>query len=205
MMQQARAGRQSCLNRAVGRIFLTGLLTVLPVVATVYFMVWLVGAAERLFGKPLQWLIPDEYRAGMGIVIAVALIFAVGLLMREYFFSRLFRRIERLFLGVPLVRSIYGALRDMLGLFASHKDSALEVVAVTLPGSPVRLLGFVTRREFSDLPAGVAGADEVAVYLPMSYQIGGFTVFIPRELVRPVAMSREDAMKFIITGGLKSV
>ncbi len=188
----------------MGRIFLTGLLTVVPAVATVYFMVWLVAAAERLFGKPLQWLVPDEYRAGMGIVIAVALIFLVGALMREYFFSRLFRRIERVFLGVPLVRSIYGALRDMLGLFAGHKDAPVEVVSVTLPGTPVRLLGFVMRRDFSDLPAGVAREGDVAVYLPMSYQIGGFTVFLPAELVQPVDMSREDAMKLILTGGLKS-
>jgi uncharacterized membrane protein len=189
----------------VGRIFFTGLLTVLPVVATVYFMVWLVALAERLFGRPLQWLIPEGYQTGMGIVIALAIVFGVGVLMREYFFNRLFRRLERVFLGVPLVRSIYGALRDMLGLFASHKEPSLEVVMVTLPGMQMRLLGFVTRREFSDLPQGVGAAGELAVYLPMSYQLGGFTVFVPRELVAPVAMSREDAMKFILTGGLKTV
>ena len=76
----------------MGRIFLTGLLTVLPVVATIYFMVWLVGIAERVFGRPLQWLVPEGYQTGMGIVIAVALVFGVGVLMGEYFFSRLFRR-----------------------------------------------------------------------------------------------------------------
>jgi uncharacterized membrane protein len=189
----------------VGRIFFTGLLTVLPVVATIYLMVWLVGIAERVFGRPLQWLVPEGYQTGMGIVIAVALVFGVGVLMREYFFSRLFRRLERVLLGVPLVRSVYGALRDMLGLFASHKEPSLEVVALTLPGTPFRLLGFVTRQDFADLPQGIAAAGEVAVYLPMSYQLGGYTVFVPRELVQPVAMSREDAMKFVLTGGLKSV
>jgi uncharacterized membrane protein len=39
----------------------------------------------------------------------------------------------------------------------------------------------------------------------MSYQLGGYTVFVPRKLLQPVAMSREDAMKFILTGGLKTV
>ena len=189
----------------MGRIFFTGLLTVLPVVATIYFMVWLVGFAERVFGKPLQWLVPDGYHTGMGIVIALAIVFGVGVLMREYFFSRLFRQAERVLLGVPLVRSIYGALRDLLGLFAGHKESALEVVALTLPGSGLRLLGFVTRKDFAGLPEGIAREGEVAVYLPMSYQIGGYTVFVPRAMLQPVAMSREDAMKFILTGGLKTV
>jgi uncharacterized membrane protein len=188
----------------VGRIFFTGLLTVLPVVATLYFMVWLVGFAERVFGKPLEWLIPEAYRTGMGIVIALALVFGVGLLMREYFFNRLFRYVESVLLGVPVVRSVYGALRDLLGLFSSEKD-ALEVVALTLPGTRLRMLGFVTRKEFGGLPQGIAGAGDIAVYLPMSYQVGGYTVFVPRELVQPVQMSREDAMKFILTGGLKTV
>ncbi|MGQ0543847.1 MAG: DUF502 domain-containing protein [Betaproteobacteria bacterium] len=189
----------------MGRIFLTGLLTVLPVVATVYFMVWLIGATERVLGRPLQWLIPEGYQTGMGIVIAFALVLGVGVLMREYFFARLFRQLERLLLGVPLVRSIYGALRDMLGLFAGRKEPSLEVVAVTLPGTSLRMLGFVTRADFADLPAGIAGEGEVAVYLPMSYQLGGYTVFVPRSALKPVPMSREDAMKFILTGGLKTV
>ena len=189
----------------MGRIFFTGLLTVLPIVATVYFMVWLVGLAERIFGRPLQWLIPEGYQTGMGIVIAFAIVFGVGVLMREYFFNRMFRRLEAVLLGVPLVRSIYGALRDLLGLFARHKEPSLEVVALTLPGTPFRMLGFVTRQDFADLPQGIAAAGEVAVYLPMSYQLGGYTVFVPRAMLQPVPMSREDAMKFILTGGLKTV
>jgi uncharacterized membrane protein len=62
-----------------GRIFVTGLLTLIPVVATVYLLVWLIGAIDRLFGKPLRWLMPDEtYLAGTGILVALALVFAVG-------------------------------------------------------------------------------------------------------------------------------
>ena len=189
----------------MGKIFLTGLLTLLPALATVYLLVWFVGFAERVFGRPLQWLIPQEYQTGMGIAVAIVVVFAVGVLMREYFFSRLFRALERLLLRVPLVRSVYGAIRDMIGLFASDRQPALEVVAVSVPGMPFRLLGFVTRRDFADLPPGVAREGEVAVYLPMSYQVGGYTVFVPREALQPVAMSREDAMKFILTGGLKTV
>jgi uncharacterized membrane protein len=109
---------------------------------------------------------------------------------------------EWLLLEIPLVRSVYAAMRDLLGLFARHKEPALQVVAVEIAGA--RLLGFVTRTEFADLPAGIGKADEVAVYLPMSYQIGGYTVMVPKQAVTAVAMSREDAMKWILTAGLKS-
>jgi uncharacterized membrane protein len=62
----------------------------------------------------------------------------------------------------------------------------------------------VSRADFEGLPEGVGHKGEVAVYLPMSYQIGGYTLLVPRELLIPVRMSREEAMKFILTAGLKS-
>jgi uncharacterized membrane protein len=187
-----------------GAVFATGLLTLVPVLATLYLIVWMFNVAERLFGRPLQWLIPGEYHAGMGIAAAIVIVFGVGVLMRGIVFRYLFRGIEKLMLGIPLVRSIYGALRDLLGLFAQHEEPALQVVSVLLPSIEGRLLGFVTRTEFDDLPEGLAGKGDVAVYLPMAYNIGGYTVFLPRERIQPVAMSREDAMKFILTAGLKS-
>jgi uncharacterized membrane protein len=192
--------------KSVGRVFLTGMLTVLPVLATVYLVVWLVTGAERFVGKQLMWLIPDEYyRTGMGLVLAIAAIFLIGLLMHAVIFRQVFGWGERLLLEIPLVRSVYGALKDMFGLFAGQEeDQALQVVSVTLPGTGMRALGFVSRTDFSGLPEGIGRDGEVAVYLPMSYQIGGYTLFIPREQAQPVDMSREDAMKFILTAGLKS-
>lgn len=208
-MRQRAETRQTRFNGGVkphlGRIFITGLLTVIPAVATLYLLAWLIGAVDRMFGKPLRWLIPDEaYLAGMGIIVAVALVFAVGVLMHGVLFRRLFRMAERAMLSLPLVRSIYGAVKDMIGLLGDEKGPALQVVSLTVPGSDWRLLGFVMRSDFADLPAGVGGPSEVAVYLPMSYGIGGYTVIVPRAAVRPVEMSREAAMKFILTAGLKT-
>jgi uncharacterized membrane protein len=188
----------------IGRIFITGLLTVLPVIATIYFTLWMLALLERFFGKQLIFLIPDEwYHPGMGLLVAIVFVFLVGLLMHAILFRRLFGWAERLVLGIPLVRSVYSAVRDLLGLFAEQKGPALQVVSLNLPGN-IRLLGFVMRTDFSDAPPGIAGAGEVAVYLPMSYQIGGYTVFVQKNALTPVEMSREEALKFILTAGLKS-
>jgi uncharacterized membrane protein len=64
------------------------------------------------------------------------------------------------------------------------------------------LLGFVTRQDLSRLPLGMEGRDTIAVYLPMSYQIGGYTLLLPRTMVEPVQMSMEDALRFTITAGM---
>ncbi len=190
----------------IGKIFLTGVLTVLPVLATVYLVIWIFSAVESFLGRPLKWLVPDDfYRAGMGLLVALVVIFVVGVLMRAYIVRRVFGWAEKLFLWVPLVKSIYGALRDLFGMFVGEGDQrALQVVSVQLPGSQMRVLGFITRVEFSDVPDGIGREGEVAVYLPMSYQVGGYTVFMPRTQLTPIDISREEAMRFVLTAGLKS-
>ena len=66
----------------------------------------------------------------------------------------------------------------------------------------LHLIGFVTREDFRGTPFGLADADTVAVYLPMSYQIGGYTVLLPRRLIEPIDMSVEDALRFAVTAGM---
>jgi uncharacterized membrane protein len=141
----------------------------------------------------------------MGLALAVVVIFGVGVLMRAYIVQRMFGWFERLLLGVPLVKSVYSALRDFFGLFERREgeEAALQVVSLQLPGTDMRMLGFITRTDFSDVPEGIGREGEVAVYLPMSYQIGGYTVYLPRERLTPIAMSREEAMKFVLTAGVK--
>ncbi len=190
--------------RRAGQIFVTGLLTLLPLILTLYFAVWLLTVLEKFFGKQVKLLVPDDwYLPGSGLAIAVVLIFAVGILMHAWLFRRVFRRLELLLLRVPVVRSVYSALRELLGLFGEQKGQALQVVTVTL-GDGMQLLGFVTREDCGEALKGMDGRGKIAVYLPMSYQVGGYTVFVPRDAVAKVDMSREDAMRFILTAGLKS-
>ena len=192
--------------KSIGRIFLTGILTILPILATIYLVVWLFTAVEHFLGKQLLFLMPDEYyRAGMGLLAALVVIFLIGLLMRAWLFRQLIKLGESLLLKIPLIKVVYRALKDLFGLFSDEKSSeALQVVSVQLPGTDMRLLGFLTRSDFSDMPKGVGNEDEVAVYLPMSYQVGGYTVLIPRNRITPVPMSREEAMRFVLTAGLKT-
>lgn len=190
----------------IGRIFLTGILTILPILATLYLVFWLFAAVERFLGSQLLLLLPDEYyRAGMGLLAALVLIFLVGLLMRAWLFRQLVKVGEGVLLKIPLIKVVYRSLKDLFGLFSDEKNSeALQVVSVQLPGMEMRLLGFLTRSDFSDMPKGVGNENDVAVYLPMSYQVGGYTVLMPRSRVTPVPMSREEAMRFVLTAGLKT-
>lgn len=192
--------------KTISKIFLTGLAAVLPVVLTVYILAWLGGSAEALLGGLIKLLLPDRwYRPGMGLTAGVALIFVIGLMLRTWIMRRVFVWGERLLNRIPLVKAIYGSIRDLMGFFAGGKGQGFsQVVLVRLGDTDMQLLGFVTREDFSDLPTGIGGSDRVAVYMPMSYQIGGYTALLPRSAVTPVSMSMQEAMRFAVTGGMKS-
>lgn len=124
--------------------------------------------------------------------------------MRAYLIRSVFGLTEKLFLKVPLVKTIYSALKEFFGLFAGENGGeSFQVVMVDFPHLDIRALGFVTRDEFSDMPENMVSTDSVAVYLPMSYQIGGYTVYIPRSRLTFIDMPREQAMRLAVTAGIK--
>ena len=188
----------------IGKNILTGLFTMLPVVLTLYLLYWLVVSTERLLGGVLHSIIPDVfYIPGMGVGAGLAVAFSVGLLMHSLLVQRLFARGERIFYRLPLVKSVYMAIRDLLDYFSPKRQKDFEqVVAVTLGETQMQLIGFVTRTDTEKLPGGFGMPDTVLVYLPMSYMIGGYAVLVPRASVQPLNMSFEDAMRFILTAGV---
>jgi len=184
--------------------FLRGLATVLPVVLTLYILYWFAVTAERVLGGPLRWALPDWlYRPGLGIVMGVVLVFVVGLFMELYVARRLVTLGEQLLLRIPVVKTVYGAIKDFAGFISeSSKGKSLnQVVRVRLDGD-VYILGFVTREDFTGLPLELAGPGMAAVYLPMSYQIGGYTVMLSRDRIEPIPMSSEEALRFAVTAGM---
>ncbi|MEC7726489.1 MAG: DUF502 domain-containing protein, partial [Planctomycetota bacterium] len=101
---------------------------------------------------------------------------------------------------IPVVKSIYGMLVDVARLVASGDEKPFRKgVMVQMPGE-VELIGFLTREGFDDHPE--IGEDKLAVYVPMSYQLGGYTVVVPATRVREISMSVEEALRFCVTAGV---
>jgi uncharacterized membrane protein len=191
----------------ISKHILTGLVTILPVVLTLYLLYWLVVSAESVLGDMIRmWLPNGRYRPGMGVLAGLLAAFLVGLLMHAYVVQSLFAKAERLLYHTPLIKSIYPALRDFLNYFSpDSKKEFSQVVAVTLGDTGMEVIGFVTQTDPDRLPADFRSADSVLVYLPLSYMIGGYAVLIPRAAVRPVDMNMEEAMRFTLTAGVTGV
>lgn len=191
--------------RSIGRIFLAGLAALLPAVVTLWIALWLIVNAERGLGSLVRLVIPEEYYLpGTGVILALGLVFAVGLLTRTEPIRRLFGLGGAIMDRIPLIKTVYGAFRDLIQFITSDKKDRFNKVVMVSPGpdGEVELIGFVTREDFTGLPEGIGGDDRIAVYTPMSYQVGGYTLFLPRSRVRAIDMSMEDAMRMALTAGM---
>lgn len=189
---------------ALGKLFLKGLAVVIPSVMTLAILWWMAKGAEQLLGGILIRILPAGwYVPGMGLISGLAITILIGLLTHVILFQRLFSFGEKILKRLPLVKTIYSAIKDFTGYFSPDSDKAMsKVVLVKLPGQEFELLGFVTFEDFNGLPLQSTVEDPVAVYLPFSYQIGGYTLFLPRSSLTPLDMSFEQGMKLVITGGV---
>ncbi len=188
----------------LGKLFLKGLAVTIPVMLTLAIFWWMAAGAEELLGGALIRILPAGwYVPGMGLVSAIALILLIGLLSHIIIFQKLFEWGENILSRLPLVKTIYSALKDFVGYLSPESGNQFsKVVMVQLPGQAYQVLGFVTREQFDDLPLKLTAEDPIAVYMPMSYQIGGYTLYLPRSAVTPLDMPFEQAMRLAVTGGV---
>jgi uncharacterized membrane protein len=189
--------------KQLGSILLKGLVTILPIGLTVYFVYWLGITTETLMSKPIKLVIDDaNYWPGMGLVTGFIILFVVGLAVNAFLVRRVLGLGEELLMRVPVVKTVYSAIRDMTRLVNTDKKKGDLDRVVTLDYGPGKLIGFVTQEHANTL--GIGGDDDmVAVYLPMSYQIGGYTIYVSRSKVSETDLTVEQAMRIVLTGGVR--
>lgn len=183
--------------------FLRGLGVVLPIALTLYLVVWIAGAAESLLAPMARLILPDEYYIpGLGVVLGLLLVYVAGVLVQLFVIEWLVGYGQRMLERTPLVKSIYNALNDFVSYVSRRpSEDTSRVVSVRLLDD-LSVVGFITdTNPVAMRPEGDA-LDRVAVYLPMSYQVGGYTVLVPRERLTPLNLAVEDAMRLVLTAGV---
>lgn len=184
------------------RAFFRGFFTLLPVAVTIYIIYSAVLILENLLGSVLRVLLPEHfYIPGFGFVLTLLVIFLFGLLLNNFLAERIYISVETRLLKVPFFKAIYSPLKDLMNLF-SQTQGPQKVVLVRLAG--VQMLGIVTRENFADLKIESALQDQIAVYLPFSYGMGGYTILASRKDVVPLDIPIERAMSLAITGWVKA-
>lgn len=183
--------------KRIYQYFFRGLIAALPLGLTVYLLYIFLSWMETLAMLLIRPFFGEFYVPGMGLILGITGIFLVGVLVSQRNVGKLLSLLEFPFTNLPVVKSIYSSLKSFADYFAPHPAQAAQqmVVILRMPGQALEVVGLVTRQHVDNLPTGFLQGDRVAVYLPMGYMIGGYTVFVPREWVQPIDMTVEAAMR----------
>jgi uncharacterized membrane protein len=194
------------LAKQLYQYFFRGLITALPLGLTVYLFYLFLSWSETLAKQLVLPFIGAFYIPGMGLLLGITGIFLLGVLVSHRDVGRLISLLELPFTNLPVVKSIYSSLKSFADYFSPQSDQAplQTVVILRPPGQDLEVVGLVTRQRVDDLPPGFMQGDRVAVYLPMGYMIGGYTVFVPRAWVQPIDMTVEEAMRSALFAWMSS-
>lgn len=189
------------MNKLI-KLLLKGLAAVLPIGITVSLIYWLLATGEAIAQPLLLLLIPESlYFPGLGLIASLSMLILTGFLVNLYGFRYLVKISQNIFERIPLVKSIYGAIKDMMMVFnLAEKKEMKSVVSIEWNGAQV--IGFVTGEQTGQQLFGEQ--DLVGVYVPLSYQIGGMTLYISRDRLTELDIGVEEAMRLALTAGVQS-
>ncbi|MEJ2760118.1 MAG: DUF502 domain-containing protein [Gammaproteobacteria bacterium] len=189
------------------KYLIAGLLVWLPLAATVVLIRLVIGLLDGIV-----LLLPPEFRPqallgvsipGMGLVLAIAILLLTGMLAANILGRRLVALWEAILGRIPLVRTIYNAVKQISAtILDSEGKSFRKVVMVEYPKDGIWSIGFLTNREV-DVQTGEIGEEMTAVFVPTTPNpTSGFIVLLPAGKVFELDMSVEEGIKFVISMGV---
>jgi uncharacterized membrane protein len=186
------------LFRPLRKYFFTGLIVILPFVLTLYLLWFVFDFMDGLIG-PLLKVVFGRSLPGAGFAITILLILGTGVLATNYLGRKFLHFGDRVFTRVPLVRSVYQTLKQVVQAFVGDQKKAFrQVVLVEYPRKGLYSLAFLTNEGI-----GQNGEQMLAVFLPTTPNpTSGFLLFLPEKEVTFLDMSVEDGIKLVVSGGV---
>ncbi|HWU70494.1 MAG TPA: DUF502 domain-containing protein [Pseudoxanthomonas sp.] len=198
------------------KLFLTGLLTLLPiwltwvVVKFVFVLLsdisrpWVGPLSQQIaasFPQSLGWFNGQWVQATIALIATLVVIVLVGLLAQRMIGQRLLGWFEKLIQRIPLANTIYGSARKLLDMLQTSPDGTQRVVLIDFPHRDMKSVGLVTRV----IKEQGTGRELAAVYVPTTPNpTSGYLEVVPVELLTPTDWTVDQAMSFIISGGAVS-
>jgi uncharacterized membrane protein len=176
--------------RKTARYFFSGMLFIVPLVATGYFIFLSFSWLDGLLQLPYP---------GMGFVIIFGVILLFGYITSTFALDTVTEWLDHLINKIPFIKLIYSSIKDLIGAFVGDKRKFSKPVLVTInKENSLHQIGFVTQEDLTELGL----RHMVAVYFPHSYAFSGNHFLVPKENVKPLDITGPAAMKFIVSGGI---
>lgn len=188
----------------IKKIFINGIKAFVPVAVTFAAVYWIFTSIETFFGKIIQIWLPDKfYFIGLGTLVGILFVGLIGILVNAWVTKQLYHFLDWALQRIPLIKTIYNSMIDLVNFFGSSESVSQQAVLIDTPVG--KIIGFVTRQDFKGLPKALGDESDLFVYIPFSYQLGGFTLSIPKSKIEILDMPVNEAMSLVLTAGLTGI
>ena len=182
--------------------FIAGVVVLIPIGITLYLTVFIINISSKLIPKEIN---PNHYLPynipGLEILIAVLIITIIGWISLSFIGKRLFNLFETLLNKIPIIRTIYSAVEQLIETFTSSKSDKKTVVLVEYPRKGVYAVGFATKENTGEIRKK-AGKELLNVFVPTTPNpTSGFLLMFPKDEVIFLDLTFEEASKFIVSAG----
>jgi uncharacterized membrane protein len=181
------------------RSFLAGFFVTVPLFISVAALIWIFGVVDGLT-TPLYDRILGRRIPGLGIVSTAMVVVLVGAIATNVIGKRVLQRTEGWLLRVPVFRTIYAPVKQLVVAFSPDNESGFKRVVMVEDPRRGYLLGFLTREFIAD--RGRGPEDLLAVYVPTNHLYLGDIVICERSRASFPEISVEDGIRIFLTGGM---
>jgi uncharacterized membrane protein len=189
------------LTKQLRNKFFLGLLVIVPVSATIWLLIWVFNSIDNIL-QPVIKSVWGHPVAGVGFGIVILLIFLAGIIASNIIGKRVIAFGESLLNRVPLVRRVYGGIRQVLRGFVTPGETGFtQVVFVEFPRKGMKSIAFVTNKLYTK-----SGDQLFTVFIPTAPNpTTGFLQIVKEDEIIPTNISVEDALRMVISAGTVSL
>ena len=181
------------------RSFIAGFFVTVPLIISVAAMVWIFRVVDSVT-EPLSVRVLGRAVPGLGVLLTMGIILIVGVVATNVIGNRVLQRAEYYLLQVPVFKTIYAPVKQLIVAFSPDNDAGFKkVVIVEVAGKGI-VLGFLTKEFTLDRGRGLEPV--VAVYVPTNHLYLGDVFVYPREQVSYPDVSVEEGIRIFLTGGM---
>ena len=196
-----KKGKKSVFT-SIRNNFIAGVVVLIPIGITVYLTLFFINISSKILPKEIN---PNHYLPynipGLEILISIILITLVGWLSLSFIGKRLFDLFENILNKIPILRTIYSAVGQLIETFAKSKSSKKNVVLIEYPRKGVWAVGFATKENTGEIKKKT-GQELINVFVPTTPNpTSGFLLMFPKNEVIYLDLSFEEASKFIVSAG----
>jgi len=185
------------VGKKMRRQFLTGILVVVPLGATILILVWIFERIDNIL-QPVIQLILGRTIPGVGFGITIVLVYLVGVIASNVIGKKIIKYGESLLTKIPVVRPLYSSIKQILGSFSSSDKTGLgQTVLVEFPRKGIWTIGFITNESITQ-----SGKVQLTIFIPLAPNpISGFLQIISEEEVVRIDITIDEALKMVVSAG----